>query len=313
MKRIRIGTRGSALAIAQSNWVKAQLLENQLAVEVELQIIKTSGDRLIDTPIQDLGGKGVFTKEIEEALLRDQIDVAVHSMKDLPPDLRDGLVIAATPKREDPRDVLVTRAKVAFVDLPDATTIGTGSLRRGAQLRHSRRDLVIKPIRGNIDTRLRKLDEHQVDALVMAAAGLKRIGRADRIGEYLADEVCVSAVAQGALAIETRQHSSVRDCLAFLHDADTYSEVAAERALLDCLGGDCRVPIGARARLDGEDLRLIGVVVAIDGRRLCRTEISGPASAAAELGRRAAEELLNQGAGDLLAAKQSRESIDRTK
>lgn len=301
MKRIRIGTRGSALALAQSNWVKAQLLENQLAVEVELQIIKTSGDRLIDRPIQDLGGKGVFTKEIEEALLRDQIDVAVHSLKDLPPDLPEGLVIAATPKREDPRDVLVTRAKVAFVDLPDGTTIGTGSLRRGAQLRHSRRDLLIKPIRGNIDTRLRKLDEHQVDALVMAAAGLKRIGRADRIGEYLADEVCVSAVAQGALAIETRQHSSVRDYLAFLHDAATYSEVAAERALLDRLGGNCRVPIGARARLTGEDLRLIGVVVAIDGGRLCRAEISGPASAAAELGRRAAEELLNQGAGELLA------------
>jgi hydroxymethylbilane synthase len=301
VKRIRIGTRGSALALAQSNWVKAQLLENQLAVEVELQIIKTSGDRLIDRPIQDLGGKGVFTKEIEEALLRDQIDVAVHSLKDLPPDLPEGLVIAATPKREDPRDVLVTRAKVAFVDLPDGTTIGTGSLRRGAQLRHSRRDLLIKPIRGNIDTRLRKLDEHQVDALVMAAAGLKRIGRADRIGEYLADEVCVSAVAQGALAIETRQHSSVRDYLAFLHDAATYSEVAAERALLDRLGGNCRVPIGARARLTGEDLRLIGVVVAIDGGRLCRTEISGPASAAAELGRRAAEELLNQGAGELLA------------
>ena len=303
MKRIRIGTRGSALALAQANWVKAQLLKNQLALEVELQIIKTSGDSLIDTPIQNLGGKGVFTKEIEEALLRDQIDVAVHSMKDLPPELPGGLVIAATPKREDPRDVLVTRAKVALADLPARTTIGTGSLRRCAQLLHRRRDLLIVPIRGNIDTRLRKLDDGQVGALVMAAAGLKRIGRADRIGEYLADEVCVSAVAQGALAIETREQSSIRDCLAFLHDAATCSEVAAERALLNCLGGDCHVPIGARARLDGENLNLTAVVAATDGKRLCRSEVSGHASAAAEVGRRAAEELLKQGAGELLAAK----------
>ena len=303
MTRIRIGTRGSALALAQSNWAKAQLVQNQPELEVELRIIKTSGDRLIDTPIPDLGGKGAFTKEIEEALLRGEIDLAVHSMKDLPPQLPAGLVIAAVPKREDARDVLVTREKRAFTDLPSGTTIGTGSLRRRAQLLHKRGDLSIVAIRGNVDTRLRKLDEGPVDALVMAAAGLKRIGRADRIGEYLADEICVSAVAQGALGIESRKESSVCAHLKFFHDPATCSEVAAERALLDRLGGDCYVPIGARARLAGSELKLIGIVVSPDGSRLCRSEIAGHVDAAAELGRRLAEELLKQGAAELLTAK----------
>jgi hydroxymethylbilane synthase len=301
--RIRIGTRGSALALAQSNWVKAQLQENQPGLEIELRIIKTSGDRLVDTPIQNLGGKGAFTKEIEEALLRDEIDLAVHSMKDLPPQPPGGLVIAAVPKREDARDVLVTCEKKAFADLPSGTTIGTGSLRRQAQLLNKRRDLAMVPIRGNVDTRLRKLDEGQVDALVMAAAGLKRIGRADRIGEYFPDEVCVSAVAQGALGIESRKESSVCEHLRFLHDPATCSEVAAERALLERLGGDCYVPIGARGRLAGSEIKLTAIVASPDGRQLCRSEISGRADAAAELGRRLAEELLNQGATELLARK----------
>ena len=303
MTRICIGSRGSTLALAQSNWVKARLIENNPELEVELRIIKTSGDRLIDTPIQDLGGKGVFTKELEDALLRGEIDLAVHSMKDLPPQLPEGLIIAAMPKREDPRDVLVTRAKSALAGLPLGATIGTGSLRRRAQLLHSRCDLSIVALRGNIDTRLRKLDEGQVEALVMAAAGLKRIGRADRIGEYLADEVCVSAVAQGALGIETQKQSPARELVAFLDDSSTCSEVAAERALLERLGGNCQVPIGARGRLAGTDLKLVGVVGSTDGSRLCRSEMSGDALTAAELGRRVAEDLLRQGAGELLAAK----------
>ena len=303
MTRVRIGTRGSALALAQSTWVKEQLLQNEPALEVEVRIIKTRGDRLIDTPIADLGGKGVFTKEIEEALLRNEIDLAVHSMKDLPPQLPAGLIIAAVPKREDARDVLVTREKRAFADLPSGATIGTGSLRRQAQLLHKRRDLSVLPIRGNVDTRLRKLDEAQVDALVMAAAGLKRIGRAECIGEYLADDVCVSAAAQGALGIESREESAVCEHVRFLHDPVTCSEVAAERALLDCLGGNCYVPIGARGRRAGSELRLTAIVASPDGRRLCRSEVCGHADAAAELGRRLAEELLKQGAAELLAAK----------
>jgi hydroxymethylbilane synthase len=303
--RLRIGTRGSALALAQANWVKARLLESQRELEIELQIIKTSGDRLLDTPIAELGGKGVFTKEIEEALLVKAIDLAVHSMKDLPPKLPNGLVIAATPKRADPRDVLVTRQGSGFGDLTAKMTIGTGSLRRQAQLLHARADLKIVPIRGNVDTRLRKLDGGEVDALVMAAAGLKRLGRDERIGEYLPDEICLSAAAQGCLGIETREDSAARAHLAFLHDEDTSAEVAAERSLLDRLGGNCRVPIGARARVGAGKLSLIAVVASPDGRRLCRSELDGDAGAAVELGRRVAEDLLKQGAAELLAAGES--------
>lgn len=303
MKRLRIGTRGSALALAQSNWVKSELLRHRPELEIELRIIKTGGDRLIDTPIQSLGGKGVFTKELEEALLREEIDLAVHSMKDLPPQLPAELVIAAVPKREDARDVLVSRENRTLAELAAGTTIGTGSLRRQAQLRHRRRDLPILPIRGNVDTRLKKLDEGQVGALVMAAAGLKRIGRADRISEYLADEICLSAVAQGALGIESRKESWVRECLACLHDPATCSEVTAERALLEHVGGNCYVPIGARARLEGAELRFAGIVASPDGSRLCRSEMSGPAAAAAELGGRVAVDLLRQGAAELLQAK----------
>lgn len=302
MTRLCIGTRGSTLALAQANWVRRRLLENQPGLEVELTIIRTSGDQLSERPIQDLGGKGVFTKEIEDALLREEVDLAVHSMKDLPPQLPEGLVIAATPKREDPRDVLVTPENRKLAELPAGAKIGTGSLRRRAQLLHVRSELTIVPIRGNVDTRLRKLDEGQVDGLVMAAAGLKRIGREDRIGEYLADEICLSAAAQGCLGIETREQSTARAHLDFLHDRDACVEVAAERSLLDRLGGNCRVPIGARARIDGARLKLIAIVASVDGRRVCRSELAGDAGAAVELGCRVAEDLLQQGAAELLAA-----------
>lgn len=300
MSRIRIGTRGSALALAQSNWVKSQL-EHYLKTEVELRIIKTSGDRFVDTPIQNLGNKGAFTKEIEDALLAGEIDLAVHSMKDLPTELPRGLAIAAMPKREDPRDVLVTRERNGLADLPPGTSVGTGSLRRKAQLLHHRADLSVVPIRGNVDTRVRKLDEGRVDALVMAAAGLKRIGRADRISEFLADEICVSAVAQGALGLESRQDDALRERLAFLHDPVTSAEIAAERAMLDRLGGGCHVPIGARATVTGRELKIIGVVASVDGNRLCRGEATGAADQATELGDRLATELLSQGADKLLA------------
>lgn len=300
MSRIRIGTRGSALALAQSNWVKSQLEQHYPETEVELRIIKTSGDRFVDTPIQNLGNKGAFTKEIEDALLGGGIDLAVHSMKDLPTELPPGLAIAAMPKREDPRDVLVTRERNGLGNLPPGTAVGTGSLRRKAQLLHHRADLSVVPIRGNVDTRLRKLDEGLVDALVMAAAGLKRIGRADRISEFLADEICVSAVAQGALGLESRQDDALRERLAFLHDPATSAEIAAERAMLDRLGGGCHVPIGARATVTGRELKIIGVVASVDGNRLCRGEATGAADLATELGDRVATELLSQGADKLL-------------
>jgi hydroxymethylbilane synthase len=303
VRRIRLGSRGSMLAIAQSTWVQQQLMRHHRDLEVEFTVIKTSGDRFIDRPIANVGGKGVFTKEIEEALLANEIDIAVHSMKDLPTELAPGLTIAAVPEREDARDVLVTRNHCALDELPSGARIGTGSLRRRAQLLYRRKDLHVTPIRGNVDTRLKKLDSAEVDALIMAAAGLKRIGREERIGEYLPDAICVSAVAQGALAIETREEDvSTRQLLRLLHDPRAFAEVSAERALLARLGGGCQVPIGARARVVDEELSLIGVVASPDGSGLCRGEISGPARQPVDLGQRLADQLINQGAGQLIAS-----------
>jgi hydroxymethylbilane synthase len=301
MSGLRIGTRGSALALAQASWVKRQVEEHEPSLAVELRVIKTSGDRFLDTPIQNIGGKGVFTKEIEDALLRQEIDLAVHSLKDLPTRLPLGLALAAIPAREEARDVLVTRDGSTLAELAAAARVGTGSLRRRAQLLHYRSDLSVLALRGNIDTRLKKLDAGEFDALAMAAAGLRRIGRADRIGEYLADEICVSAVAQGALGLEARSDGNVRERLAFLNDAATCAEIAAERALLDRLNGGCHVPIGARARVAGEQISMIGVVASPDGKNLCRSEILGSVKEAADLGKRLAEQLLERGAGQLLA------------
>lgn len=301
MSGLRIGTRGSALALAQASWVKRQVEEHEPSLAVEIRVIKTSGDRFLDTPIQNIGGKGVFTKEIEDALLRQEIDLAVHSLKDLPTRLPLGLALAAIPAREEAGDVLVTRDGSTLAELAAAARVGTGSLRRRAQLLHYRSDLSVLALRGNIDTRLKKLDAGEFDALVMAAAGLRRIGRADRIGEYLADEICVSAVAQGALGLEARSDGNVRERLAFLNDAATCAEIAAERALLDRLNGGCHVPIGARARVAGEQISMIGVVASPDGKNLCRSEIFGSVKEAAELGKRLAEQLLERGAGQLLA------------
>src|SRR5262245_10515935 len=288
------------LALAQSNWLKQQLVRRYPGSAIELTIIKSSGDRFDEAAIPEIGGKGVFTKEIEEALLRDEIDIAVHSMKDLPTKLPGGLTIAAVPAREDARDVLVSNAGRSLKDLPSGARVATGSLCRRAQLLHRRNDLTLVPIRGNVDTRLRKLDDGAADALVMAAAGLKRIGREERITEYLPDDVCVSAVAQGALGLETRDDSSIREMLAFLHDSNTHAEVTAERALLERLAGGCHVPIGARARVEGEALRIIGIVASPDGKSLCNGTMAGKASDAAELGRQLAEQLLKDGADKIL-------------
>ena len=302
MNPVRIGSRGSMLALAQSTWVKQQIESQYPDLRVEMSIIKTSGDRLIDRPIASVGGKGVFTKEIEDALLNRTIDIAVHSMKDLPTELPDGLAIVAVPVREDARDVLVTNRRLKLADLPRGARLATGSLRRQAQLLRHRGDVVITPIRGNVDTRLRKLDDGEADGLIMAAAGLKRIGRADRIGEYLPDEICVSAVAQGALAIEARADGALRELLGFLHDAKAEAETVAERALLRRLSGGCHVPIGARARVSGEVLTMIAIVASPDGATLCKSQLTGDTSEAEKLGERLAEEMRKQGADKILAA-----------
>ena len=300
MSSIRIGSRGSTLALAQAAWVQKQLAGRQPDLNVELVVIKTSGDRFVDASLRAIGGKGLFTKEIEDALLQGEIDIAIHSMKDLPTEIAAGLCIAAIPEREDPRDVLVSRDASTLKTLPAGAKIGTGSLRREAQLRHYRRDLAVVPIRGNVDTRLRKLDEGEVDALVMAAAGLKRIGQAARIAEFISSDICVSAVAQGALAVEARADGSMGETLSFLNDATARTEVLAERAFLRRLGGGCQVPVGARATLVETQLQIHGVVAKPDGRSLFRGEKTGMATDVEKLGRELAEELLNAGADTVL-------------
>jgi hydroxymethylbilane synthase len=302
MKSIRIGTRGSALALVQTAWVAERLKEKYPDTLIETILIKTSGDRFSEASVQGIGGKGIFTKEIEDALLRHEIDIAVHSMKDLPTQLPAGLIVAAIAQREDPRDVLVSVESRKFSELRAATRIGTGSLRRKAQLLYSRRDLRIMPIRGNVDTRLKKLDQGECDALVMAAAGLKRLDREERITEYIANDVCLSAPGQGALGLESRENDSIREQVSFLHDPATFAEVTAERSFLNRLGGGCHVPVGARGLVEGEQLKLFGVVANPDGSSLFRGELAGCVAHAEELGCELADRLLSQGAQHILVA-----------
>ena len=258
-----IGSRGSQLALWQARWMEARLAE--LGEESRIEVIRTTGDRITDVALAQVGSKGLFTKEIEEALLRGEIDVAVHSLKDMPTAVPRGLTIAAVPEREDPRDALVGRR---WGDLTDGTRVGTSSLRRAAQLRAHLPELAIETIRGNVDTRLRKLDAGEFDALVLAAAGLRRLGLEDRIAETLESSVMCPAVGQGALAIETRDDDgpAFRVC-SRLDDAQARAAVTAERALLAALGGGCQVPIGAHARVDGDEIQIEAVVISPDGSR----------------------------------------------
>jgi hydroxymethylbilane synthase len=297
MKSIRIGTRGSRLALAQTAWVKGKLEEKFPDARIETILIKTSGDRFLEASVQAIGGKGIFTKEIEDALLRHEIDIAVHSMKDLPTDLSAGLIVAAVPHREDPRDVLVSTGAKRLSDLSAGAKIGTGSLRRRAQLLYYRRDLTVMSIRGNVDTRLKKLDQGECDGLVMAAAGLKRIDREERIAEYISNDVCLGAAGQGALGLESRENDSIRGQLSFLHDSATFAEVTAERSFLNRLGGGCHVPVGARGVAEGEKFRLLGVVANPDGSSLFRGETSGCVAHAEELGRELADCFVEGGRG----------------
>jgi hydroxymethylbilane synthase len=287
-----IASRGSQLALWQARWVAAQLTEAGQPCRIE--IIKTTGDKITDVPLSKVGGKGLFTKEIEEALLDGRADLAVHSLKDLPTELPEGLVLAAVPPREDPRDAIVGRP---LAELPQGAKVGTSSLRRAAQLRQLRPDLVVESVRGNLDTRLRKLDEGQYAAILLAAAGLKRLGWADRIAELLDPAAMCPAVGQGALAIETRAGS---DVAAPLDHAATHTAILAERALLCALGGGCQVPIGAHATVTSGRVSLLAIVAAPDGSQIIRASAEGPATDATALGRSVAQELLARGAREIL-------------
>src|SRR5579862_2706181 len=289
---LTIGSRGSQLALWQARWVESRLSEHGLACRIE--IIRTTGDKITDVPLAKVGVKGLFTKEIEEALLNGQIDLAVHSLKDLPTDLPAGLEIAAVPEREDARDAMVG---ASLTDLRAGARVGTSSLRRSAQLRRLRPDLIMESIRGNVDTRLRKLDEGQFDAIVMAAAGLKRLGWEDRIAEILPPEIMCPAPGQGALAIETRIGESV---CAVLEHAPSRAAVNAERAVLASLGGGCQVPIGAYAHIDGGTLILTAVVISPDGSEFVHETGQGNPADAEAIGRSVGAVLLNHGAREIL-------------
>ncbi len=296
-----VGTRGSPLALWQAKWVQQQLREIAPQLSVEVQRIKTSGDKILDVPLAKIGGKALFVKEIEEALLRGEIDLAVHSMKDVPTALPDGLGILCIPVRENPQDVLVSRQGQTLEQLPTGARIGTSSLRRQAQLLRRRPDFHISMLRGNLDTRLRKVREGEFDAIVLAAAGLRRMGWVDQVTEYLAPEVSLPAIGQGALAIEGRTSDSfVRDLLQPLDDPPTRTAVTAERALLDRLEGGCQVPIGAHATITGDRLALDALIASVDGRRVVRDRIEGPVSDARDLGLHLAERLLSQGGDEIL-------------
>jgi len=267
--RIRLGSRGSALALAQANWTAEQL--RQLGAEVEMITIRTTGDRIADRAFTPGDGKGVFTVEIERALLDGTIDLAVHSLKDLPTEMAPELQLGAVPRREDPRDVLVGRSAATLDTLPHGAVVGTSSLRRRAQLLARRPDLQVADMRGNVDTRLRKLDEGQYDAICLAAAGLHRLGWAARITEYFPSDVMVSAVGQGALALQTRRDDlPLLALLAHLHDEPTALAIRAERTVLAALGGGCTVPLGVLATPQGSAMYLIAALCSADGAHIAR-------------------------------------------
>ncbi len=300
-KELRIGTRGSQLALYQANWVREKLIEAHLGLTVTLIKIKTTGDKIQDVPLAKMGGKGLFVKEIEDALLRKEIDIAVHSMKDVPAELPDGLEIGAVPEREDPRDVLISRDGGKIEDMPTGARIGTGSLRRGFQLQHLFPGMEIVPLRGNLDTRIRKIQTENLDGIIVAAAGMRRMGWADRISQFIPVEIMLPPVGQGVLAIESRKDDEeTRNVLSFLNHPQTWVEVSAERAFLKRLGGGCHLPIAAYGVKKGDGLTITGLLGSLDGRVMIKDEVKGHSRDAGELGLALAERILSKGGQAIL-------------
>ena len=276
--------------------------ERHPAAAVELVVIKTKGDLMQDVSLVQIGGKGLFLKEIEEALLRNDVDLAVHSMKDVPAELPSELEIAATPLREDPRDVLIAKQNRKLEEMPRGARIGTCSLRRGCQLKERMPDLEIVPLRGNLDTRIRKIETEDLAGVIVAAAGIRRMGWTARVSQFIPPELMLPAVGQGALGIETRRDDArVRQAVSFLHDPVTGWEVGAERSFLKRLGGGCQLPIASYGKMTGETLLLRGLVGSVDGSVVIRHEVKGPAAAFESLGRELADRILEQGGRTLLA------------
>ncbi len=298
---IRLGTRGSPLALQQAHWVKDRIEQHHPELKVDLITIKTKGDKILDVPLAQVGGKGLFVKEIEEALLTKEIDLAVHSMKDMPGDLPEGLKIGAVPVREDPRDVFLSPNGITLAQVPAHSKIGTGSLRRTAQLLGYRPDLEIIPLRGNLDTRIRKMETLELAGIVLAAAGLHRLGWNDLISEYLEPEVCLPAVGQGALAIEIRADDfQLEERIAFLHHEESALCTRAERAFLRRLEGGCQVPLAGQARIQGGRLVLTGLIADLEGKVVFKDQREGPLHDPDGLGTALADHLLGLGGRQVL-------------
>ncbi len=301
-QKLIIGTRGSALAITQAVWIKDRLMERHPDLDVELMKIKTKGDKILDVPLAKVGGKGLFVKEIEDALLDGRADLAVHSMKDVPVELPPGLEIAVVPEREDYRDVLIARNGGALDSLPTGARVGTSSLRRRSQLLRRRPDLDVVSLRGNLDTRLRKLTSEGFDAIVVAAAGLSRMNLNSKDQQFLSPDIMVPAIGQGALGLEVRaDDKAVKERIALLHHETTARCVAAERAFLKKMEGGCQVPLGALALLSGGRISLTGMVADPEGQRFYRDSIEGDVAEAEEIGTSLAEDLLARGGREIMA------------
>lgn len=306
--KVVIGTRGSKLALWQAEWVKSELQRLNPALEVELNKIKTTGDKILDVPLAQVGGKGLFVKEIEEALLSGEADLAVHSMKDVPTEFPQGLHLAVICRREDPRDAFLSQLQgekfriLNFDQLPKGASVGTSSLRRSCQLLNVRPDLKVMQLRGNLDTRLRKLDEGQFDAIILAAAGVKRLGWAARITEILSTEISLPAIGQGAVGIECRADDKfIHDLISPLNHYETETCVRGERACLRRLEGGCQVPIAAHAKLVEGKIVIDGLVGSVSGDRIIRSRSEGRPEDAKAAGVRLAEDLLSKGADKILA------------
>ena len=298
---LRIGTRGSKLALVQSEWVKKEVQSRHPEVRVELIKIKTKGDKIVDAPLSKVGGKGLFVKEIEDALLKRDVDLAVHSMKDVPAELQKGLKLSVYPKRGDPRDAFVSGHFSTVEELPQGASVGTSSLRRSAQLLHIRPDLQIVPLRGNVDTRLRKLDSGDLHAIVLAAAGLKRLGLSDRITALLSPEVFLPAIGQGVLGLEVREDDQkTQDLISFLNDLETELAARAERAFLKELEGGCQVPLAGYAKVERNRIVMDGLVAELDGSVILRQQRSGGKDKPEELGVALARQLKTAGADRIL-------------
>lgn len=301
MSTVVIGSRGSPLALWQANWIKDLLQEHHSDLAVDIKIIKTSGDKIQDVPLAKIGGKGLFVKEIEEGLLKREVDFAVHSMKDMPIIFPMNLCIACVTKRENPFDALISKNNIKLDDLPKGAKIGTGSLRRMSQLLYYRPDLKLVPLRGNLETRLEKLETEGLDAIILAAAGLIRLGWSDRITEIISPEVLLPAMGQGAVGIETRKNDVDNQILlADIDHEETHYALDAERALVSQLEGGCNVPIGSFATLDGDKITLTGLVASLDGKTMYKKVLTDLKTNAIALGRKLGDELIELGADRIM-------------